>query len=40
MESPKTLQEAIQLFSDFENCRQFMVASLAGWHRSLPTLRL
>jgi transposase-like protein len=24
MESPKTLQEAIQIFSDFENCRQFM----------------
>jgi transposase-like protein len=26
MESPKTLQEAVQIFSDFENCRQFMVA--------------
>ncbi len=26
MESPKTLQEAIQFFSDFENCRQFMVS--------------
>jgi transposase-like protein len=26
METPKTLQEAIQHFSDFENCRQFMVA--------------
>jgi transposase-like protein len=25
MDSPKTLQQAIQLFSDFENCRQFMV---------------
>ena len=25
MESPKTLQEAVQIFSDFENCRQFMV---------------
>ena len=24
MESPKTLQEAIQIFSDYENCRQFM----------------
>jgi len=26
MESPKTLQEAIQIFTDFENCRQFMTA--------------
>ncbi len=26
METPKTLQEAIQYFTDFENCRQFMVA--------------
>src|SRR5271157_2835536 len=26
MESPKTLQEAIQIFTDFENCRQFMAA--------------
>ena len=26
MESPKTLQQAIQFFADFENCRQFMVA--------------
>jgi transposase-like protein len=26
METPKTLQEAIQHFSDFENCRQFMIA--------------
>jgi transposase-like protein len=26
MESPKTLQEAIQFFADYENCRQFMVA--------------
>ena len=26
MESPKTLQEAIQIFSDFDNCRQFMAA--------------
>jgi transposase-like protein len=26
METPKTLQEAIQHFTDFENCRQFMVA--------------
>ena len=24
MESPKTLQEAIQIFSDFDNCREFM----------------
>src|ERR1039457_7231101 len=26
METPKTLQEAIQYFSEFENCRQFMIA--------------
>jgi hypothetical protein len=26
METPKTLQEAIHHFTDFENCRQFMVA--------------
>jgi transposase-like protein len=26
MESPKTLLEAIQYFSDAENCRQFMIA--------------
>jgi transposase-like protein len=26
MKSPKTLQEAIQYFSNFENCREFMVA--------------
>jgi transposase-like protein len=26
MESPKTLQQAIQYFSDYENCRQFMVS--------------
>jgi len=26
MESPKTLQEAIQFFGNFENCRQFMIA--------------
>ncbi len=26
MESPKTLQEAIQIFSDFDNCRLFMAA--------------
>lgn len=25
MESPKTLQETIQFFSDYENCRKFMV---------------
>jgi len=25
-DTPKTLQEAIQYFTDFENCRQFMVA--------------
>lgn len=24
MESPKTLQEAIQIFSDYDNCREFM----------------
>src|ERR1700690_2973243 len=26
METPKTLQEAIQFFAEYENCRQFMVA--------------
>jgi transposase-like protein len=26
METPQTLQAAIQFFSDFENCRQFMIA--------------
>ena len=26
MESPKTLQQAIKFFADFENCRQFMIA--------------
>jgi transposase-like protein len=26
MDTPKTLQEAIQYFTDFENCRQFMIA--------------
>ncbi len=26
MKSPKTLQEAIQFFGDYENCRQFMVS--------------
>src|ERR1019366_9768633 len=26
METPTTLQEAIQYFTDFENCRKFMVA--------------
>ena len=26
MKSPKTLQEAIQIFSEYENCREFMVA--------------
>jgi transposase-like protein len=26
METPRTLQEAIHYFTDFENCRQFMVA--------------
>jgi transposase-like protein len=26
MKSPKTLQEAIQFFSDYENCRQFMIS--------------
>jgi transposase-like protein len=26
METPKTLQQAIKYFADFENCRQFMVA--------------
>ena len=27
MESPKTLQQAIQYFSDFENCQRFMIAN-------------
>jgi transposase-like protein len=26
MKAPKTLQEAIQYFSDFDNCREFMIA--------------
>jgi transposase-like protein len=26
MESPKTLQQAIQFFGDYENCRQFMIS--------------
>jgi transposase-like protein len=26
MKAPKTLQEAIQLFADYENCRRFMIA--------------
>jgi len=26
MDSPKTLQQAIQFFSDYDNCRQFMIA--------------
>jgi len=26
MESPKTLQQAIQFFAEYENCRQFMIA--------------
>src|SRR5271157_2544425 len=26
MESPKSLQEAIQIFSEFENCREFMAS--------------
>ncbi len=26
MEAPKTLQQAIQFFSDFENCRRFMIS--------------
>jgi transposase-like protein len=26
MEAPKTLQQAIQFFSDFENCRQFIIS--------------
>ena len=26
MENPKTLQQAIQFFGDYENCRQFMIA--------------
>src|SRR2546425_6516064 len=27
MESPKTLQQAIKYFSDFENCQRFMIAN-------------
>lgn len=30
MTKPKTLQQAIQFFTDYENCRQFMVA--VRWH--------
>jgi transposase-like protein len=30
MESPKTLQQAIQFFSEYENCRQFMI--FVRWH--------
>ena len=26
METPKTLQTAIQFFSDYDNCRKFMIA--------------
>ena len=26
MKGPQTLQEAIKFFSDYENCRQFMIA--------------
>jgi Transposase zinc-ribbon domain len=26
MESPKTLQQAIQFFGEYENCRQFMIS--------------
>ena len=26
MDAPQTLQQAIQFFSDFENCRQFMIS--------------
>jgi hypothetical protein len=26
MQTPNPLQQAIQFFSDFENCRQFMIA--------------
>jgi hypothetical protein len=25
MKVPKTLQEAIQFFTDFDNCREFMI---------------
>lgn len=34
MESPKTLQQAIQYFSDAENCREFMVAM--RWPDGVP----
>ena len=26
MDAPKTLQQAIQFFSDFDNCRRFMIS--------------
>jgi hypothetical protein len=26
MKAPNTLQQAIQFFSDYDNCREFMVA--------------
>ncbi len=26
MEAPKTLQQAIQFFTDYDNCRQFMIS--------------
>jgi hypothetical protein len=26
MDAPKTLQTAIQFFTDYENCRKFMIA--------------
>jgi hypothetical protein len=26
MQSPNTLQEAIQFFTDYDNCREFMIS--------------
>ena len=39
MEAPKTLQEAIIYFAEFENCKAFMVlSSLARWCGEVPAL--
>ena len=42
MEAPKTLQEAIIYFSEFENCKSFVVNSLrwTGWGSEVPALWL
>ena len=40
-EPPKTLQQAIVFFADYENCRKAVDGHpLAGWRRALPDLRL